>query len=252
MPVTAQNAAMVLARLRKARPRIHCLTNQVAQEITANALLALGAIPSMTSDPDEVGAFVAGAQGLLVNLGTMDQERRRAISQALDVAGRARLPWVLDPVLIERSQVRAVLAGELMMRRPSAARMNGVEFEILSQSAVEPEAVRAYAHMSASVIAVSGAQDIVSDGAQIACLANGHEWMTRVTALGCAQSALIAAACAVEDNAFVAAASAVVWIGVAGEIAAAHARGPGTFAGALLDALYHLDDVSLMKMARIS
>src|SRR5271154_2230343 len=104
----ADIAADVLARIRERAPRVHCITNSVAQAYTANMLLAAGAVPSMTIAPEEVAAFVAGADALLVNLGTFDAERRAAIELALGALGQgdeaeSGKPWVLDPVFIERS-----------------------------------------------------------------------------------------------------------------------------------------------------
>jgi len=72
-------AADILDRVRERRPRVHCITNAVAQAFTANMLLAVGAIPSMTIAPDEVSDFVVGADALLVNLGTLDRARREFI-----------------------------------------------------------------------------------------------------------------------------------------------------------------------------
>src|SRR5580700_9090383 len=102
----ADLAADVVARIKSRAPRVHCITNYVAQNYTANVLLAAGAIPSMTISPEEIGAFVASADALLVNLGTFDAERRTAIELALGAKGHRRKgtrPWVLDPVFIERS-----------------------------------------------------------------------------------------------------------------------------------------------------
>ena len=95
--------ADVLARVRARAPRVHCITNAVAQTFTANMLLAAGAVPSMTIAPAEIGAFVARADGLLVNLGTFDTERRAAVDVAIEAAGE-RVPWVLDPVFIDRAR----------------------------------------------------------------------------------------------------------------------------------------------------
>src|ERR1043165_1408095 len=100
-------AADILMRLRARSPRVHCITNAVAQTFTANTLLAAGAIPSMTPSADEIGAFVARADALLINLGTFDDERRAATTAALEVAAERRIPWVLDPVFVDRSQPRA-------------------------------------------------------------------------------------------------------------------------------------------------
>src|SRR5437764_15104684 len=103
----ADVAADILGRLHARRPRVHCITNAVAQNFTANVLLAAGAVPSMTLSADEIGAFVARADALLVNLGTFDEERRDATAAALEVATEARTPWALDPVFIDPSEQRA-------------------------------------------------------------------------------------------------------------------------------------------------
>ena len=97
-----QITADILMRLQARSPCVHCITNAVAQTFTANVLLAVGAIPSMTLSADEIGAFVARADALLVNLGTFDEQRRDAVAAALEVATEARMPWVLDPVFIDR------------------------------------------------------------------------------------------------------------------------------------------------------
>ena len=86
----AQNAAEILARLRAQCPRVHCITNTVAQNFSANALLAAGCVPSMTLSVEEVGSFVSGAQALLVNLGTFDKERREAVTIAVELPERTR------------------------------------------------------------------------------------------------------------------------------------------------------------------
>src|SRR5205807_1150855 len=109
----AATAADILERVRAKSPRVHCITNNVAQAFTANVLLAAGARPSMTMSPEEVGAFVAGADALLVNLGTFDADRRDAAETAIEAAARRGLPWVLDPVLIDRSDRRAAFAARL-------------------------------------------------------------------------------------------------------------------------------------------
>src|SRR5215472_14459887 len=88
-------AAAVLRRIREQSPRVHCITNTVAQQFTANVLLAAGAVPSMTLSPQEIGNFVAGADALLVNLGTFDAERRAAVETALQAAVAHGKSWLL-------------------------------------------------------------------------------------------------------------------------------------------------------------
>src|SRR4030081_1870932 len=105
-------SADILARIRARRPRVHCITNAVAQNFTANMLLAAGAVPSMTIASDEIADFVARADALLVNLGTLDPERRGAIEIAIAAAGE-RAPWILDPVFVDRSVPRAGFGSAL-------------------------------------------------------------------------------------------------------------------------------------------
>jgi hydroxyethylthiazole kinase len=244
----AQKAADVLARLRSEQPRIHCITNSVAQNFTANVLLAAGAQPSMTISPEEIGHFAGAADALLVNLGTFDRERAEAIDIAVASATAAKRPWVLDPVLIDRSPPRAALARELLKRKPAALRLNAAEFTTLA-AGQPPED---FAAANSTVIGLSGAADIVAGNGRQASLANGHPLMARITAMGCAASALVAACLAVEKDSWLAVAAGMLIVGVAGEIAGETSEGPGSLAVAILDALYHLEPDALAKRAKVS
>src|SRR4051794_38080960 len=196
--------ADILARLRVRAPRVHCITNSVAQTFTANTLLAVGAIPSMTLAADEIGTFVARADALLVNLGTFDAERRAATAAALDVVGERRTPWVLDPVFVDRSAERAAYAKSLVAQNPDAIRLNWAEFITLSGVEGDDAALARYALDTLAVVALTGTIDRLTDGAQFVAIENGHPLMARVTAMGCAASALVAAFLAIESEAFVA------------------------------------------------
>ena len=245
-------AADILMRVRARGPRVHCITNSVAQTFTANTLLAAGAIPSMTLSADEVGAFVARADALLVNLGTFDAERRDAAAAALEVAGEGRVPWVLDPVFIDRSEPRAAYAKSLVAHKPRAIRLNAAEFAALAGAEPDDAALTRTALDTLAVVARTGTVDRITDGAQFISIENGHPLMARVTAMGCAASALTAAFVAVESDPFAATAAALLCFGVAGGIAGERAEGPGSFPAALLDALYALDAHTLDEKARVT
>ena len=248
----ADIAADVLARIRDRSPRVHCITNTVAQNYTANMLLAAGAVPSMTISPEEIVSFVAGADALLVNLGTFDEERRRAVTIALDAVATARMPWVLDPVFIERSPGRAAFARELLARGPTAVRLNATEFGPLFGGDPADEAAARVAEACGTVVALTGDSDIVTDGAQRAVITNGDPLMALVTGMGCAGSALVGAALAVETDAWLATNAALIVLGVAGEVAAAATHGPGRFASWILDALHGLDRATLRAHIKVS
>ncbi|HXX06527.1 MAG TPA: hydroxyethylthiazole kinase [Pseudolabrys sp.] len=248
----AQAAADVLARLRARGPRVHCITNVVAQNFTANMLLAAGCVPSMTLSREEIGPFVAGAQGLLVNLGTFDVERQVATEIAVETAAKNKLPWVLDPVFVDRAPPRAAFARQLIGRRPTVVRLNHGEFSTLAGNPLSRDGVAAYAREHRTVIGLSGETDVVTDGERVAAIANGHRLMAKVTAMGCAGSALVAACLAVEPDAFSATVAALAILGVAGEQAAEKAAGPGSFAAAIVDALYAIDGSALAARAKVS
>jgi hydroxyethylthiazole kinase len=247
-----RNAASVLARLRQRRPRVHCITNTVAQAFTANALLAVGATPSMTISPEEIAGFVARADALLVNLGTFDAERRAAVDVAVEQADDSKIPWLLDPVLIDRSPPRADYARFLVSCRPAAIRLNEAEFATLSGKAADRKGLADYAAANRTVIGLTGARDVISEGKRQITIENGHPLMALVTAMGCAASALAAAALNVEDDPLLAVGSALLVLGVAGEIAGERARGPGSFAIEILDALHGLDQAALSARAKVS
>ena len=92
----ARTASDILAVLRARRPRVHCITNTVAQAFTANALLAIGAVPSMTTSPGEIAAFAGNADALvhigaaLRATGLRDVRLTRVSNRAAATANRAR------------------------------------------------------------------------------------------------------------------------------------------------------------------
>jgi hydroxyethylthiazole kinase len=260
----ADIAADVLARIRERAPRVHCITNSVAQQYTANVLLAAGAVPSMTISADEIGAFVGGAHALLVNLGTFDRERKSAIEEAVKTAAERKLPWLLDPVFVDRSPARAQFGRGLLALRPAVVRLNHAEFaalagqgpghgaELGANLGADPAAAIRFAQANATIIAVTGNIDIVSDGHRRIAIANGDPLMALVTAMGCAGAAFVCAALAVETDAWLATLTGLAAFGVAGELAAQRAQGPGSFAVTMIDALHRLDRATLRARIKAS
>jgi len=248
----ADIAADVLARIRERAPRVHCITNSVAQQYTANMLLAAGAVPSMTISTEEIAAFVAGANALLVNLGTFDRERRSAVEAAVKTAAEKELPWLLDPVFVDRSPARAQFGRALLAARPAVVRLNHAEFAALSGDKAETGAAARFARANATIVALTGAVDVISDGRRRVAIANGDPLMAAVTAMGCAGAAFVCAAMAVESDPWLATLAALAAFGVAGEVAAQTAPGPGSFAVAMIDALHRLDRATLRARVKAS
>lgn len=233
-----KQACDLLDRVRARPPRVHCLMNTVVQKLIADGLSGLGAIPSMTSSPEEVQTFVGKADVLVVNLGTLDAQRREAIDLALDGAEEGGKPWVLDPAHCDYSAVRAALAQDLLARSPTILRANAAEHRLLQ---VPP-----------GVVGVrTGEEDRIESGDTRLLIGNGHPFMAKVTGTGCLSGAVIAAFTAVGDDPIIAAASAMLVMGVAADIAAREARGPASFGIALLDVLSGLSEKDIIQNARV-
>ncbi|MGW9330504.1 hydroxyethylthiazole kinase [Bosea sp. NPDC055594] len=234
----AARVASVLARVAESRPRVQCLTNTVAQNITANMLLAFGAIPSMAIHVDEVAAMAEGAGAILINIGTINAESELAIPKLLEVARDRGKPLVFDPVFVELSPLRLHIAREVLRLPNLVVRGNATEMTALAFDLAAAEGVTRV---------TTGKVDRIESGAARFSVAHGHKLMTKVTGVGCAAGALIAACCAVEADPAVAAAAALTAYGIAGEIAAERARGPGSFAVELVDALAGIDEATLAQ-----
>jgi hydroxyethylthiazole kinase len=239
-----------LTRLRERAPLTHCLTNAVVQNFTANVLLAAGAAPAMVPAPEEAGMFAQVADALLINVGTVTAPEADAMRVAVAAARDAHTPWVLDPVAVGVLPLRTGLARQLVDLGPTVVRGNASEILALAgdagggrgvdSTAGVDEAVgaaRELARRTGSVVAVSGVIDHVTDGRSVVEVPGGDVLLTKVTGVGCALGALMAAFTAVSATALDAAVAASRLMARAGERAAATARGPGSFAVALLDEL---------------
>ncbi|EOV0604076.1 hydroxyethylthiazole kinase [Klebsiella pneumoniae] len=202
--------------LRAHSPLVHCMTNDVVQTFTANVLLAVGASPAMVIDPREAAQFAAIADALLINVGTLTEDRAVAMRAAVEHARQAGRPWTLDPVAVGALTVRTAFCHELLVLQPAA---------------------QALARRLATVVAVTGEVDYVTDGERVLSVAGGNPLMTRVVGTGCALSAVVAASAALPGDRLENVAAACGLMKQAGEIAARQG-GPGSFIPAFLDALY--------------
>jgi hydroxyethylthiazole kinase len=254
-----------LRRIRERRPLVHQITNYVVMNETANATLALGALPVMAHAREEVEQMASVAGALVINIGTLSPAWVEAMLLAGRAANSAGVPVVLDPVgagatdyrtetanRIAREVDLAVVRGnaaEVATLAGRRAEIRGVE----SIAAGDPpaELARAAAQALGCVAAVTGPVDHVSDGERVLAVANGHELLGSVSGTGCMSTAITGCFLAVREP-FEAAVEALAAFGVAGEEAARDARGPGTFHANLYDALAALDPATLDGRARVT
>jgi hydroxyethylthiazole kinase len=257
------STARDLRELRERKPLVHQITNYVVMNETANATLALGALPVMAHALEEVEEMAALAGALVLNIGTLSPDWIEAMLRAGRAANEASVPIVLDPVGAGATRYRTDsarrLLGELevaVVRGNAAelATLAGLEAEIRGVESISTggvELARAAARALGTVAAVTGPVDHISDGETVLAVANGHELLGTVTGTGCMSTAVTGAFLAVSQEPFLAAAEALVAFGVAGEDAAREAKGPGSFHAALYDALYNLDPATLDSRARV-
>lgn len=236
---TISGALETIRRLRDQGTRVHSITNTVAQNFTANVLLACNARPSMTINPDEVEAFTTRADGLHINLGTLDQGRMEAIGNSVSIAGKTGKPVVLDPVMAHVSPLRAEFAKNLAGSM-SILRGNGDEISLLKN------------HANSNVCVVeTGNRDAIAYKGKTILVENGHPMMAQVIATGCALGGLITALATKTQNMSHASLAGLLWFGIAGETAAQKADGPGSFSVHFIDALYSITEDDLRQKAKV-
>src|SRR5918912_1317311 len=255
-----------LAAIRERKPLVHQITNYVVMNETANATLALGALPVMAHAREEVEEMAALAGALVLNIGTLSPPWVEAMLLAGRAANARGIPVVLDPVGAGATSFRTETAKRLLdeldvtVLRGNAgevATLVGVEAEVRGVESVgaggEPAELAREAAQSLGVVAsVTGPVDHVSDGRSVLSVANGHELLATVTGTGCMSSALTGCFLAAKpDEPLAVAAEALVAFGVAGEDAAEGARGPGSFHAGLYDALAALGPETLDGRARV-
>ncbi len=258
---------MTLRTIRERKPLVHQITNYVVMNETANATLALGALPVMAHAREEVEEMVGLAGALVLNIGTLSPHWVEAMVAAGKAANAGGLPVVLDPVGAGATRYRTdtakrILAdvsvtvlrgnqGEVATLVGVAAEVRGVES--MGAGGDPAELARSAGRSLGLVASVTGVVDHLSDGERVLAVANGHELLASVTGTGCMSSALTGCFLAAKpDEPLEAAAEALAAFGVAAEDAARDAKGPGSFHVGLYDALAALDPETLDARAKIS
>ena len=253
-----EQVTQALTAIRQQKPLVVNITNYVVMNNTANALLAIGASPIMAHSKQEMAEMMSLAGALVINIGTLDRAWVERMCFAVKQANHYGKPVVLDPVgcgastlRTQTSQQLARLADRLIIRANASevialaseqALSKGVD--ALDSSDAAYSAAQSLVHTYAAHVVISGATDYIVTKTQTIQLHNGHAMMPYVTGMGCTLSALTGAFAAVGEDTGLAAAAI---LGIAGEIAAQQAPGPGSLQMTLLDVLYQLDEATIAQ-----
>ena len=224
-------------------------------------VLGAGASPVMAHAENEVEEMVSFARALVLNIGTLTDDWVAAMIKAGKKATSLGVPIILDPVGAGATTLRTKAAQRILAEtRVSVVRGNASEILALAGGSSKSRGVDAADSVEAAAaqavrlarelgvpVAITGAEDFITDGQRIVRVANGHRLMGSVTGTGCGATAIIGAFAGVDADPLSATATALAYYGLAGQMAAEGAAGPGSFMIRFLDALYCLTPEELER-----
>lgn len=265
--MTVEQLAANLQSLKDKNPLVHAITNYVTINDCANILISIGASPAMCESADEAYEFSKISQAIYLNIGSLTKEQEHAMLQAVKGAEGQNIPVILDPVgcaaiprrvpFIEKlfafGKITAIKGnlGEIKSLAGMAGQVKGVDSIDDGQGGIE--ACKKLARSWNTIIAATGATDIITDGRTTYKVSNGSSMLTLVSGTGCMLGALTAAFCGASTTPLNACVSAHLAMGIAGERAANAQDGklPGTFKVKLMDEIYQLRPEDLSQYAKI-
>lgn len=262
-----QKVADCLGKVRQTNPLIHNITNVVVTNFTANGLLALGASPVMAYAKEEVADMAGLARAVVLNIGTLNE----TVVEAMIIAGKAAnekgVPVIFDPVGAGATPYRTKAAERILAEvkvdviRGNAAEVANIIGENWAIKGVDAgelagdvvKLAKQAAKQLSCVVAITGKEDVVTDGSRTLVVYNGHPILTRVTGTGCLLSSVVGAFVSVDQNVLEAAGAALAFYGVAAEQAVKQvgSERPGSFQIEFLDQLSMVSATGIEALARI-
>ena len=264
-----------LDNVRKTTPLVHNITNYVTVNDVANILLACGASPIMSDEPEDVEDITSICGGLNINIGTLHRTSIDGMYRAGAKAESLGHKILLDPDGAGAGHLRTSTAVGMMEKIPfTVIRGNISEIKTLALGSGTTKGVDAdvadnvtdenldsavafaknFAKDHNCVVAITGAIDLVADADTCYVIRNGRAEMGSITGTGCQLSGMMTAyLVANPDEPLIAAAAAVCAMGLAGEIGWSHMKpedGNSTYRNRIIDAIYHMDGETLEKGAK--
>ncbi|MCR5213802.1 MAG: hydroxyethylthiazole kinase [Eubacterium sp.] len=267
--------ADIIENVRKTTPLVHNITNYVTVNDVANVLLACGGSPIMSDEPEDVEDITSICGGLNINIGTLNKNSIEGMFRAGKRANELGHVVLLDPVGAGASTLRThtaiklidqikfdVIRGnisEIKTLALGSGTTKGVDADVADAVTEETldsavRFVKAFAEKSGSIIAITGAIDLVADKDKCYVIRNGRPEMGKITGTGCQLSGMMTAfVVANKENPLEGAAAAVSTMGLAGEIAwdrMQEGDGNSTYRNRIIDAIYNMDGQTLEKGAK--
>lgn len=252
--IMPEQIAEVFRAIRRDRPLIHMIPNNVSAALCADGLSALGARPLMAVAVQEMTEITRQADGSVINLGQPDLDKWKAARLVLTEASRLKKPLVLDPVGCGASEFRLKSVQELLsLPWQGIIKGNCSEIYSIQQNQLTREGIDAVTEREISenlpkgrVYLVTGRTDLVlweKKSMRLSCEREHHpEKGSRynIVGAGCLAGA-VAGACYSVVQAEVAAVAASLGMAFSLE-KAAQTSGYGASKTTLLDALCRLSE----------
>lgn len=245
-------------KVRAENPMAPSITNTVTQDFVANAQLAIGGSAAMIYMPDEGETMAKIASAMYLNLGTVMPFYAETIPRTLRALKKFSTPYVLDPVAIGFGELRTQLLLEMKNSPPKIIRGNASEIIALAklwglaESAGNVRGVDSTDSVDAAkfpaaelakfiggAVAVSGAEDLITDGKILIYSAGGSNLLPKITGSGCALGGVAAIYLAVTDS-LTAALTATAIFNCAAATAEKFSDAPATFKIKFLDELFKI------------
>lgn len=240
------------------------ITNVVVTNITANALLAIGASPVMAYEEKEIEEMTSISKALVINIGTLTEELVKTMFTAVKKANELSIPVIFDPVGVGATAYRNEVAHNIINNfRIDAIRGNASEIANLAGSSIKTKGVDAdskvdniidlscnLAQKHECVVCASGACDIITDAKTTYGVKNGDIMLTKITGSGCISTSVMGAFMSVDSNFLTACLTGAVIIGTSGEIASRKSKGLGQFQTEFFDnlSLFGKEHLKLVKI----
>jgi hydroxyethylthiazole kinase len=266
-----------LGKVREKNPLVHHITNYVTVNDCANITLAIGGSPVMADDINEVYDMVSLASSFVINIGTLNSRTVESMIKGGKRANELNIPVILDPVgagatpyrtevakiILEEVKISVIRGNlsEIKTLYGVKTKTKGVDSgDIIDENADEftnaKELAKDFAKKLNTVVAITGAVDIITDGNKLYSVHNGHKIMSKITGTGCMCTSLIGSYLGAIDNNLIAALAGVVSMGIAGEIAYEsldkNNEGTGTLKVRIMDSIYNLGAKVILERGKIN
>lgn len=239
-------------------PMAGSITNTVTINFVANSQIAVGGSAAMVYLPDEAEFLAKAGGAMYINVGTLLPIYEESLPRAAETLYNNDIPWVLDPVAVGIGQLRTKLLSEFKEYKPSVIRGNASEIIALAGlwnlaggsdesnvrgvdstdtvTAAKTAAI-ALARWTGGAVAVSGKEDLVTDGSTAITSYGGSHFFEKITGSGCSLGGVVAVYLT-SASPFIAALTATSIYNLAGSRAQDRVDSPASFQVAFLDELY--------------